>query len=287
MTKENLLFLALSVALSTGRNITTKKTANTNNKKADFLFSQSILFGVSTLLLLSLVLSAPTKISTRTILYGVIYGALLILSQWMFTLALKRGNTSVCSVIYSLGFILPTLSGSLFWNESFTILNGLGVSLAILVIVFSAKKKSEEKEMKKSFIPFIIMAMLSSGGLGIMQKVQGMSDGCNEKVAFLLVGFALAFTFSFVAYLFCGEKSKPSLEIVVAPTFTGLCFGGANLFNTILAEKMDSAVFFPLQNISTILVTTLCGLIAFKEKLNSKTIIILLLSISVIILFSV
>lgn len=38
MNKENLLFLVLSVVLSTGRNITSKKTAKTNDKKAGFFF---------------------------------------------------------------------------------------------------------------------------------------------------------------------------------------------------------------------------------------------------------
>lgn len=286
MSRENLLFLMLSVVLSTGRNITTKKTANTNGEKADFFLSQTVLFGTAALILLLFVLSAPTKISSATYIYGIIYGILLILSQWMFTVALKNGNTSVCSVVYSLGFILPTFSGFLFWNESFTVLNGIGVALAVFIIVFSAKTESKEKELKKSFVPFIVIAMLSSGGLGIMQKVQGMSDAKNEKVAFLLVGFVLAFSVSLAAYLFCGGKSKYYLKTAAAPIFTGICFGGANLLNTILAGKMNSAVFFPLQNISTILLTTLFGLIVFREKLSKKTITVLLLSISVIVLFS-
>ena len=287
MNKENLLFLVLSVVLSSGRNITSKKTAKSNNKKADFFFSQSLLFGTATLILFLFVLSDATKVSTITYIYGIIYGILLILSQWMFTIALKTGNTSVCSVVYSLGFILPTFSGFLFWDESFTVLNGIGVALAIFIIVFSAQTKSEEKEMKNSFIPFIVMAMLSSGGLGIMQKVQGMSNAHNEKSAFLLIGFVLAFAVSMAAYLFSVEKSNLSLKNFTAPMLTGLCFGGANLFNTTLAGEMNSAVFFPLQNISTTLLTTLFGLLIFKEKINSKIIAILFLSISVIILFSI
>lgn len=287
MNKENLLFLVLSVVLSSGRNITSKKTAKSNNKKSDFFFSQSLLFGTATLILFLFVLSDATKVSTITYIYGIIYGILLILSQWMFTIALKTGNTSVCSVVYSLGFILPTFSGFLFWDESFTVLNGIGVALAIFIIVFSAQTKSEEIEMKNSFIPFIVMAMLSSGGLGIMQKVQGMSNTHNEKSAFLLIGFVLAFAVSMAAYLFSVEKSNLSLKNFTAPMLTGLCFGGANLFNTTLAGEMNSAVFFPLQNISTTLLTTLFGLLIFKEKINSKIIAILFLSISVIILFSI
>lgn len=286
MNKENLLFLVLSVVLSAGRNITSKKTAKSNNKKADFFFSQSLLFGTATLILFLFVLSDATKVSTITYIYGIIYGILLILSQWMFTIALKTGNTSVCSVIYSLGFILPTFSGFLFWDESFTVLNGIGVALAIFIIVFSAQTKSKEKETKNSFIPFIVMAMLSSGGLGIMQKVQQSSNAANEKGAFLLVAFGFAFCCSLTTFLLSREKIIFNIQKSAYPAFTGLCFGGANLCNTVLAGKMKSAVFFPLQNISTILFTTLLGVFIFKEKLTLKTAIILILGVAVIILFN-
>jgi drug/metabolite transporter (DMT)-like permease len=155
-----------------------------------------------------------------------------------------------------------------------------------MVILFSAKKTEGETTPAKRYIPYIMVAMLSSGGLGIMQKVQGRYGADDEKVWFLLVGFALAFTVSLLAYLFCGIKSRPSFKFLTAPMTTGLCFGGANLFNTILAGKMNSAVFFPLQNISTILLTTLFGLLVFKEQINKKTVAVLLLSIAVIMMFS-
>jgi len=49
---------------------------------------------------------------------------------------------------------------------------------------------------------------------------------------------------------------------------------------------MKSAVFFPMQNISTILLTALLGIVVFKEKFTIKTTIILMLGMVVIFLFS-
>ena len=286
MITENLLYLAVSVFLSAGRNLTSKKTAVSFRKRADFFLSQSVLFGTATLLLSVFVFLQPVGVSAITWIYGVIYGFLLILSQWMFTLALKRGNTSVCSVVYSLGFILPTMFGSVFWKENFPLHHGVGVILAILVILLSAKKEPAAAQPVKAYIPFLLIAMVSSGGLGIMQKVQGTSGAAEEKGVFLLIAFGLAFCASFFAWLLCWKKDQSSVRLSPAPAMAGLCFGGANLFNTILAGQMISAVFFPLQNISTILLTVLLGILLFKEKVTPKTVCILLLGVTIVLLFS-
>jgi hypothetical protein len=117
-----------------------------------------------------------SSVSPITVLYAVIYGALLIFAQWFYTAALTEGNTALCSTVYSLGFILPTLSGAVFWSEPFSVLDGIGILLAASAIVVSGIRKSgcEEKGRYRFFLPLII-AMLASGGLGIVQKVQQSS----------------------------------------------------------------------------------------------------------------
>ena len=140
MTTENLLILGLSVLLSAGRNAVSKRTAVDMTDKRGFFLSQTVLF-LCAALLLAVGSVRTLSASPLTLLYGVIYGVLLVLAQWMLTLSLARGNTSLCSVVYSLGFVLPTLSGTLFWNESFTLRDGVGLALAISVILLSAKRE--------------------------------------------------------------------------------------------------------------------------------------------------
>ncbi len=285
---EKILYLVTSVLLSAGRNITSKKIAADTNLKAQFFLSQTVLFASAAALLLLFGIKDMATMASTTLICGIIYGVLLILSQWMFTLALKIGHTSVCSVVYSLGFILPTVSGTLFWDEAFGSLQLIGIFISVVIILLSAKKgQGEQKKEHKIFIPCILVAMLSSGGLGIMQKVQQSSVNANEKGAFLLVAFCFAVCCSFVAYLSCSrERGVFHVRKAVYPAVTGLCFGGANLCNTVLAGKMKSAAFFPIQNISTIVFTTLLGIVLFKEKLTLKTATIFILGVAVIILFS-
>lgn len=285
---ETLSYLIMSVSLSSGRNIASKKTAADTNKKSQFFLSQSILFASAALLLFGFGVSNLATVSAVTIVYGIVYGVLLVLSQWMFTLALQNGNTALCTVIYSLGFLLPTVSGALFWNEDFTILHLIGVLVAVAVILLSAKKEKKESESEKSFIPFILIAMVSSGGLGIMQKIQQSGPAAEEKGTFLLIAFAFAFCSSLVAvFMFCREKAVFDIKNALYPSVAGICFGGANFCNTVLAGKMKSAIFFPVQNVSTILLSTMLGIVLFKEKITPKTTVILILGLTVIVLFSV
>ena len=262
-------YLLLSVFLSAGRNITSKKTAADAKDNSLFFLSQTVLLGCAALLLVIFNLGTAASISTLTVIYGIIYGILLILSQWCFTLALRFGSTSICSVIYSMGFVLPTVSGALFWHENFTLLNLIGLVIVIAVILL------------------IIAAMTASGGLGIMQKVQQTSKYAEQQSAFLIISFIFAAAISLVALLIQRTKRKPKFSCITYPAVTGICFGGANLCNTILADMLSSAVFFPVQNISTILLSTLLGIILFKEKLTAKTVVILLLGITAVIIFSI
>lgn len=271
--------LLLSVGLSAGRNSISKKIAATAGERASFFLSQMVLFFTAAVLLAACNLPMLT-VSCLTWLYGVTYGLLLVLSQWMFTLSLRTGAASVCSVVYALGFLLPTLSGVLFWGEDFALTQGLGVVLAVGVILLTFKKSSGTHPGR--YIPFLLVAMTASGGLGIMQKVQQVSPVAGEKGAFLVIAFLLAGGCSLAALCLCCRRVSLRPAVMLYPAAAGLCFGGANLCNTLLAGRLPSAVFFSLQNISTILLSTILGVAVFRERLTARTVLIVLLGALVV-----
>lgn len=280
-------YLMLSVTLSSGRNIITKKTAVSTGKPCQFYFSQTMLFAAAVLLLLVLSGGIPDSAQQITLYLGLGYGVLLILSQWMLTKAMSHGSTSICSVVYSMGFLIPTVSGVLFWNESFTVFQLLGILSAVAVILLSAKRNPGETNSKTSFVPYILVAAAASGGLGILQKLQQSSEAAGETQAFLLIAFTLALSCSGIRFLLCKEKSDAVRSNIVLPPATGLLFGGANFCNTVLTGQLKSAVFFPVQNVSTILISTVLGLLLFHEKPGPKSVGTILLGILVILLFSI
>ena len=283
---NTLTYLLLSVTLSSGRTIITKKTAITAAQPSQFYFSQAMLFGAA-VLLLTVLGGIPVPVHPLTLCLGLGYGVLLILSQWMLTKAMSQGSTSLCSVVYSMGFLIPTVSGVLFWQEAFTVFQLLGVLFAAAVILLSAKTAPAGAKSSAGFLPCILLAATASGGLGILQKLQQSTDAANEKQEFLLIAFTLAFVCSGVRFLLCKERSSAVRGNVLFPALTGVLFGGANFCNTVLAGQMKSAVFFPVQNVSTILISTILGFLLFREKPTGRSLCALLLGILVILLFSI
>jgi len=85
-----------------------------------------------------------SDISAVTVMCAVIYGICLIAAQYGYTFALKSGKVGLCSTIYSLGFVFPTLSGSIFWNETLNIYNIFGVILIIPILIISGMKKQRK-----------------------------------------------------------------------------------------------------------------------------------------------
>lgn len=285
-----LLLLGTSILLSTGRNLFSKKLSGIQFGTNSFFLYQSLLFLSGSISLLLFGKISWDGVASQTWLYALIYGLLLICAQWSYTAALSVGNTALCSTVYSMGFILPTLSGAIFWSEPFSVLDLFGLLCAIAAILFSGKapRRKTEASNNRYFIPLTV-AMLASGGLGIAQKLQQNSPYAHERGLFLLIAFLLASAISLLVSLITKNKQRPSLQkgTVAVAACIGLFFGCCNLLNTVLAGRLDSAIFFPTLNIGVILMTLLCSVLFYKEKIKRNELFVLLLGSASILLLNI
>lgn len=282
-----ILLLVLTITLSAGRNILSKFVSKTAFGKKSFYRFQTCIFSAGSI---ALALFADYTVpSPLTVGLAVTYAAFLILAQWCYTIALGRISVSICSTIYSLGFIIPTLSGVVIWNESFTVFDSLGLCCVVAAIVLSGQKGKTVTEQSASKVFFItlVIAMLSSGGLGLIQKTQQALPHSEEKSMFVLIAFIIAALVSFIFSVFSkkDEETPKNKQFVVA-ILTGACFGICNLLNTTLAGKLDSALFFPIQNISVILLTIVFSYIITKERFTKKSAVTFLLGVAAMVLLN-
>lgn len=267
----NWLLLLLAVLLSSGRSICSKKIKIEGDNKSGFYVSQAVLFLAAGGTVFLCNPSAVANISGMTFGLALVYGVLLIVSQWCYTISLQQGPTSICTMLYSFGFIFPTLSGTLFWNESFTMFSGIGLALTILAIVASAFSKGEKTSAdNKNYILPILLAMTASGGLGVMQKIQQSSRVASQRDGFLILAFIFAMTISYGAALVKKTENTSHKSKVLYPILAGVCFGAANLLNTLLAGRIDSAILFPIQNIGVMIICAILGIVIFRERITKS-----------------
>ena len=283
----SLLLLLLSASLASSRNVLTKSFAPFSFKRREFFLLQATIFGIGSVALLIVNFFAFNGISSFTVLFALVYGVLLVCAQWFYTIALSNGKTAICATIYSFGFLIPTLSGVIFWNENITIFGFFGILIAIPVLVISGiNKKSSGKEGSSTsyFLPLII-ALVCSGGLGIVQKIQQGSEFKNQTSSFILVAFVFCFIFSLSLFLFLKKgPTKVQGKNLASGSLIGVFFATCNLLNTYLAGKLSSSVFFPAINIGSILFSLILGLIIYKEKPTKKDVLVLILALISIIL---
>lgn len=285
----SLLLLSLSIILSGMRNILSKGISGIKFGTKQFFLIQAWSFICGSLVLTFMTYITNNAIkppSLLTLLYAAVYGVLLLSAQYCYTVALSKGNVGICSIVYSLGFIFPTLSGSLFWNERLTLLNLIGIFTVIPIIIISGKPEAKQQKSVNTYIIPLMCAMLSSGGLGIMQKIQQNSLYSEQKDLFVISAFALSGIISFLLSLFSkSEQQKIGRELIFGSGI-GMAFGLCNLLNTILAGQLDSAVFFPVLNIGTILFSVAVGIILCGDNISKKNCGILFMGIVSILLIT-
>ena len=280
------LLLTLSVVLAAVKNILLKSFSGYSIKNKEFFGLQAMIFGAGGIVILISNIIDFNGIAMKTVICAFFYGLMLVLALWLYTVALTKGKTGICATVYAFGFIIPTLSGAVFWNEKITLFGIFGILIIIPVLIISGTNKSEEsKSTSKSYIIPLTLAMLCSGGLGIVQKVHQKSQVANQRNALILLAFIFAFVVSLVFFLFMNKgENKISKRASVFCGIVGVAFSICNMLNTYLAGALDSAVFFPLINIGSILSSLILGLIVYKEKITKKDAIVLALGLVAIIL---
>lgn len=285
----NIILIILTVIFTGIRGIMSRELSGVTFGTKSFFKAQTILFLSGCCILLIINPVSVYNISHTTFLLSLIYAVFLTSAQWSYTFSLSKGNIGICSTIYSMGFIFPAISGYLFWDESLTVSGVTGILIAIIAIITSGKKSDTIQNVttKNIFIIPLLLAMFSSGCLGILQKHHQSTAFSHQTSGFIITAFAFASVFSAIS-MFVAKNSKPSL--VVKKTFyaslTGIAFAASNVINTYLSGRFDSAVIFPILNIGTIIFAYMSGILLYKEKISKKDLAVLIMAVTSIFLIS-
>ena len=289
MNNVTLLLLILSIVCSTARAVFSKKLGAISGGKYSFYITQTVLFAVSAVVIFVLNMKSIGHPSETAVLFALAYGILTVLSQWMYTIALTRAPVSVSAMVYSFGFIIPTIFGTIVWRERVHALKIISILLCICTIILTSLKNDDSKKLHG--LPFsLIIAMLSSGGLGVVQKFQQKTAARDETGIFLFLAFVLAAFLSLTASLVHRKEAEHTICIDSALAFyiifVGISMAVANTANTLLAGLLPSAVVFPIVNVGVILASLAVSVIILREKISKNQIVAFVLGVMAILLFN-
>ena len=215
-------------------------------------------------------------------------GSLFIFVFYFTALTSQKNGLSVASVASKMSVVIPIGLGIFFFNDSYGYLKILGIFLALLAVYLTSKKQKGVINTDSNLLfPLIVFfgAGIIDASLKIMQTFYVPENdislfSSNTFLNAFIIGFLL------IAYKFWSKKTTFKGKNIIG----GIVLGIPNYFALYYMIKMldqpnmESSTIFTIHNIAIVLLTTLFGLVIFKEKIALRNVIGIVLAIFSIIL---
>ena len=240
---------------------------------------------------------AEEKISISSLpdqpwVYGAVALGLLFVSIFfVMALTAQRNGVSVVSVAGKMSVVVPILFGVYLYNESLGAFKIIGILIA-LVAVYLASVKEDENKHEKAGLLLPIILFIGSGTIDTTLKyVQDKYVNQNDVEIFSGSLFGFAAFFGLIILLVKTIKKPEAFG--VRNIIAGIVLGVPNYYSIVFLIKslqtkgFESSTLFTINNVSIVIVSTLVGLLLFKEKFSRKNKVGILLAIVGIVLVAV
>ena len=200
---------------------------------------------------------------------AIILSCLFIIVFNLMALTSQKNGVSVASVAGKMSIVIPVLFGIYLYDETLTIQKIIGIILALFAVLLTTSK--EKTAVKKGTFIFPFLLFLGSGIIDTLIKyIQTSYVSDSELPLFSAILFLQAGLIGIIVFLL-----KPT-KIYGKNIIAGLVLGVINYYSIIYLLKalnhktMGSAEIFTINNVAVVMLTTLVGLLLFKEKLILK-----------------
>ncbi len=264
------LLLMLSILLETTKNIFSNNFTKKNLKTETDIYKFNFFMYIGSVIVL--MFFKVEKTSTYTILLAFAFALAIWLNQYFFLKALKFGTMSFTTFIIGSGLVIPIIFGAIVWKENITLFQQ--ILLIVLIFSISLSLNLSKGKVGLKWLGLAILSMLFLGAIGIIQTIQQESDYSKEFIGFLRYSFIFTVIINFLGWQICRRKQKASFTIkssaILQAGFSGSFMGAVHIINLYLAGALPKVIFFPVSNGGLIFVTLISDLVFFKERLNLK-----------------
>ncbi len=217
-----------------------------------------------------------------------IISLLFISLFYLMAYVAEHMGVSVSSNASKMSMLIPLLLLALIYPEeklSFWQIGGL--LLAFLGIYFTSLKK-DSGDSKGILLPFLLFL-----GSGILDYILAYANthllhGAQDDAIFTSMGFGMAFIWGalILTYQIIFKNGKVPLKSIAGGVVLGIVNYGSIYFllRTYAANIAQKTAILPINNMSIILFSTLLSVIIFKERLSSKNLLGLGLSLAAILM---
>lgn len=288
-----MIFLLLSILAST---ITVSFFKIFERVGVDTL--QGIIFNYITCAILGNLITDQTPVITTDFYnqpwfpYTLLLGFLFISIFFAIGQTSQKFGVSVSMVAAKLSVVMPIVFALLFFGENLTVFQITGIVLSLLAVYFISQKSNTDANKSGSNWILPVIVFIGSGIIDTtLNFIQKQFVPAVSEAYVITTVFTIAFVLGILllTYLVIFKNQKVAFKNV----YWGVLLGIPNYFSMLFLVKTlsyfpkASATFFPINNIGIVAASTLVSVLFFKEKLNTKNMIGLALSLMAIALISI
>lgn len=202
-------------------------------------------------------------------------GVLFITVFNLAAITTQKSGLSVVAVATKMSVAIPVLCGIFLYNESTGILKITGIILALAAVYLTSIKSKEGISIKTKNLVFPLLVFLGSGIIDTSLKYLETTYVSETDVGlFSSTIFATAGTIGILILI--GQGILGKLEISFRNILGGIALGIPNYYSiyflvmALRSEGFDSSTIFTMNHVAIVTISTLVGIVLFREKLIRK-----------------
>lgn len=264
-----MIYLLLAIACSVMISITMRVSKKyVENEMGMFMTNYAICTVLSLLYMpdKSQIMSLVTKEGSLTMVLGAIGGILYLVSFLFMKINMDRNGVVMSSIFMKLGILVPTIMAVVVFHEVPRWTQIAGVLVAVFAIILINFEKDALTESKNKF--YLLLLLLLGGFAEAMANIYDKIGDATLKDGFLFATFGTAFVVA-VSLAIMSRKKVSVKEILF-----GVLIGTPNYFFSrfllLALESIPAVLIYPTYCVSSIIIITLIGMIAFHEKVSKQ-----------------
>ena len=201
-------------------------------------------------------------------------GFLFIAIFNVMALTAQKNGLSVASVASKMSVVIPVIFGFYVYNEGMGLQKIIGILLALVAVYLtSIREKSDVNIRKNLWLPIVLFC--GSGVIDTSIKyIETTYLPDNGIPIFSATVFAFAFVIGSLLISYHAIKGQVRFEVksLIGGFFLGLVnyYSIYYLLRALNHETLESSSLFTINNVAIVMLSTLLGLMVFKERISKK-----------------
>lgn len=206
---------------------------------------------------------------------ALVLGILFISIFNVMALTTQKNGLSVASVASKMSFAIPIIFGLYTYNETLNIQKGIGIILALVSVYLACLKAKQTAHISLKNFTLPLLLFLGSGVIDTSIKyIEDRYLYDNGIPVFSATVFLCA---GLIGLTLLGVKAiKHGFNFSYKSIIGGMVLGFINYYSIYMLLKalhmpsLESSVVFTINNVAIVMLSTLLGLVFFKERLSQK-----------------